>query len=198
VRPGALTRSGGLDDLTAVGWAALEAHGVRTIVDLRNADERRPGPRPASVKTVHLALDGDDKHFWDEWGTGPEFGTPLYYRPHIERFPERSARVVSAIANAGPGGVLFHCQGGRDRAGQIAMLILALLEVPPEVIADDYALSSGGADEVDIAAWAETEHGTTPRGLMVEALDGLDAEAALRAGGLTAADVAALRARTAA
>jgi protein-tyrosine phosphatase len=48
---------------------------------------------------------------------------------------------VEAVARAEPGGVVFHCAGGRDRAGQIAML-LAPVDVAPEDIAADYALSA--------------------------------------------------------
>src|SRR4051794_16574143 len=39
-----------------------------------------------------------------------------------------------------PGGVAFHC-GGRDRAGQITLVLLALLGVAPSDIAADYMLS---------------------------------------------------------
>ncbi|HYM57900.1 MAG TPA: tyrosine-protein phosphatase, partial [Solirubrobacteraceae bacterium] len=46
---------------------------------------------------------------------------------HLDRFPERSAAVLSAIAGAKPGGVAFHCSGGKDRAGQITMLLLAII-----------------------------------------------------------------------
>ena len=44
----------------------------------------------------------------------------------LPRFPERSAAVLSAIARAEPGGVVFHCGGGRDRAGQVTLLLLGL------------------------------------------------------------------------
>jgi protein tyrosine/serine phosphatase len=40
-----------------------------------------------------------------------------------------------------PGGVAFHCGGGRDRAGQITMVLLALLGVAPSDIAAEYMLS---------------------------------------------------------
>ena len=39
IRRGALVRADALERLTADGWAALEAHGVRTVIDLRNDDE---------------------------------------------------------------------------------------------------------------------------------------------------------------
>jgi len=92
---------------------------------------------------VQIPLDvNEDREFWDVWESGPQFGTPLYYGPHLERFPERSAAVIGAIARAQPGGVAFHCVGGRDRAGQVAMLVLALVGVEPGEIARDHAIST--------------------------------------------------------
>jgi protein tyrosine/serine phosphatase len=194
-RRGAIVRAGELNGLTAGGWAALGAHGIRTIVDLRNQDELRPdrARRPAALTTIHLPLDGvDDAEFWQRWGTGPQFGTPLYYGPHLERMPQRSVAVVRAIAHAAPGGVLFHCRGGRDRTGQVAMLVLDLLGVPAEVIADDYGLTAPTDETPALEAYLERES-TSAREVIAATLR--DARRRLRAGGLTDADVAALRAR---
>jgi len=144
-RCGAVVRADALDGLSAAGWAALIEHGVRTIIDLRNDDERLPDAalRASDVTTVHVPLDGvEDREFWDVWDCGPQFGTPLYYRPHLDRFPERSVAALSAIARAKPGGVAVHCAGGRDRTGQVAMLLLALVGVAPRDIAADYELST--------------------------------------------------------
>jgi protein-tyrosine phosphatase len=151
-RWGAAVRADALDRLTATGWAALETHGVRTVIDLRNDDERGPhvAPRPTALRTVHLPLDGiEDREFWDVWATGPQFATPLYYGPFLERFPDRAAAVIAAFAHAPSGGVAFHCAAGRDRAGLIALLLLALVGVRPEDIAADYELSGGAEPEVD-------------------------------------------------
>lgn len=140
----AVIRADGLDRLTNAGWAALVEYGVRTVIDLRNEDELGSDatPRPVSVKTINLPLDGiEDREFWDVWKRGPQYGTPLYYAPHLERFPNLSARVIAAIAEAEPGGVVVHCGEGRDRTGQIAMLLLALVGVAPEQIVADYMLS---------------------------------------------------------
>ncbi|MBO9533369.1 MAG: tyrosine-protein phosphatase [Solirubrobacteraceae bacterium] len=201
-------RADALDRLTAAGWEALLAHGVRTVIDLRNDDEREgdAAPRPAELTTLELPLDAsDDREFWDVWETGPQFGTPLYYGPHLERFPERSARVLAAIAGAGAGGVAFHCAGGRDRSGQIALLLLALAGVPPEAIAADYALTAerlparyaahGEEDQGPLLRGYLEEQGTTAEAVIVGLLAQLDLEATLAAGGLTSAELAALRAR---
>jgi protein-tyrosine phosphatase len=207
-RWGAVVRADSLDQLTAAGWAALSEHGVRTVIDLRNDDERGPdeAPRPSGVTTMQVPLDGtDDREFWDVWESGPQFGTPLYYRPHLDRFPERSVAVVAAIARADPGGVVFHCVGGRDRAGQIAMLVLAAVGVAPEVIAADYALSAerlraryaarGEEDEGALLDAFLAGQGTSARAIIIAMLAELDVEAHLRAGGLNDGDLAALRAR---
>jgi protein tyrosine/serine phosphatase len=207
-RWGAVVRADALDELTSAGWAALAGHGVRTVVDLRNDDERRDdvAPRPASVTTRHLPLDAvEDREFWSVWDSGPQFGTPLYYRPHLERFPERSAAVVAAIAEAPAGGVAFHCGGGRDRAGQVSMLVLTLVGVPVEAIAADYSLSHerlparyaarGEPDQGPLLRDHLDGQGTTAEALIAELLREVDVEATLRAGGLTPPHVGALRAR---
>jgi protein-tyrosine phosphatase len=192
VRPGALVRADAVDRLTAAGWSALQAYGVRTIVDLRNDDELRPdvAPRPESVTTVHLPLDGiEDAEFWDDWTSGPQFGTPLYYGPFLARFPTRTAEVVSAIARAAPGGVLFHCMGGRDRTGLVSMLVLALAGVAPDDVAADYVLTA------DLLEDYLATQGTSAREVVLSTLAALDVEAYLRAGGLDDADAEALRRR---
>jgi protein-tyrosine phosphatase len=207
-RSGAVVRADALDCLTAAGWAALVEYGVRTVIDLRNDDELGEdiAPRPAAVTTVRIPLDvSEDREFWSVWQNGPQFGTPLYYRPHLDRFPERSAAVVAAVAQAQPGGVAFHCVGGRDRVGQVTMLLLALAGVPAEVIAADYALSferlparyaaRGEEDQGPLLRSYLEQQGTDAESVIVGLLAGLDVQAHLVNAGLTAADVAALRSR---
>jgi protein-tyrosine phosphatase len=48
----AIVRADDLDRLTDTGWSALDSHGVRTIVDLRNDEKRGPWPtlRPTSAR----------------------------------------------------------------------------------------------------------------------------------------------------
>ena len=192
IRRGALVRADSLERLTAGGWAALEAHGVRTVIDLRNHDElgEDAAPRPAGVTTIHLPLDGmEDTEFWDQWVDRPEFGTPHYYGPWLERFPDRAARVLAAIAQAEPGGVAYHCMGGRDRTGLVTMLVLAAAGVPAEAVAEDYALSNENIPDEVIAAFYE-ELGTTPAAVAAEVMAGVDASRYLGP-----EDVAALRER---
>jgi protein-tyrosine phosphatase len=208
IRRGALVRADALDRLTAAGWAALEGHGIRTVVDLRNPDQGGPDAavRPDGITTVRAPFDRiDDRDFWDRWGDGPIFATPLYYRHFLERMPHSAADAVAAIARARPGGVVFHCAGGRDRTGLVAIVVLSVAGVAPEDIAADYALSAdrqparfaalGIEDPAPALEAFLRAEGTTAEAAVLGLLREVDVEACLRAGGLTTADMAALRER---
>jgi protein-tyrosine phosphatase len=208
LRRGAIVRADALDRLSAEGWAALEAFGVRTVIDLRNDDElgEDAAPRPSALTTLHLPLDGvEDVEFWKHWHGRPEFGTPIYYGPFLERFPERTAAVFRAIAGADPRGVAIHCGIGRDRTGLITIMLLALARVPLEQITADYALSEprvrrllerlGEGEGTDDAARYYDRAGTTPHEVIADLLAGLDVEAYLLGAGVSAPELAAIRRR---
>jgi protein tyrosine/serine phosphatase len=197
IRRGAIVRADALDRLSAAGWAALEAHGVRTVIDLRNDDElgTDAAPRPAGITTLHLPLDGvEDTAFWQDWHSRPEFGTPIYYRPFLDHFPERTAAVFRALASAAPGGVAVHCGIGRDRTGLIAILLLTLAGVVIEDITADYELSEPRVPFGRMGTFYEDSR-TTPAAVIAELLAGLDVEAYLRGGGVSGAELSAILAR---
>ena len=203
IRHGALVRADALQQLSAEGWRALERHGIRTIVDLRNPDEigEDAAPRPPGLTTIRIPLDGmEDTEFWSQWLERPESGTPHYYGPWLERFPDRAARTLAAIARAQPGGVAYHCGIGRDRTGLITMLILAALEVPVDVAAEDYALSAarvpvllerlGAAEQVAELDDFYRSLSTTPEAVFAAVMRTVDPALYLDPG-----DLAALKAR---
>jgi hypothetical protein len=199
IAPGALMRSDNAERIDAAGWAALQRRGVRTVVDLRNDDERGPdaAPRPATIETVVCPHDGLDEQpeFWAVWKDDPRFASPRFFGPHLDALPHRSARALRAIAHARPGGVLVHCQGGRDRTGLITALALTVAGAEPEAIADDYARSftGPGAQNTD-AAMLVALGDTTPRAALLDVLR-TDLLGALARGGFTEDDARALRAR---
>jgi protein-tyrosine phosphatase len=87
----------------------------------------------------------------------------------------------------------------------VTALLLALVDVDPEVIADDYELSAerlpallaamGLGDQPRVLERIFTEKGTTARKAMLDVLDGFDAEDYLLAAGASKEDLAAVRSR---
>lgn len=205
-RWGAIVRADNLARLTAAGWAALWAYGIRTVIDLRDDEERADDAalRPPGLTTVHAPLNvSADTAFMQEYG---HLGsTPLFFQHVLAHRPAQLAAVIAAVARAPQGGVAYHCVAGRDRTGIAAVLTLTLGGVTPADIAADYALSAarlrplyarlGRVDEDLAARHLLARAGTTAEGTIATFLAALDIAAYLRAAGLRAEDLAAIRTR---
>ena len=194
-RWGAIVRSDTPARLTEAGWSALYAYGIRTIISLRTdgmeEDELTIPPGYADITAVQAAIeDFTDKEFVQQWVVTDFWGTPLYFKDAFLRWPERHAAVISAIARARPGGVLFHCIRGYDRTGIIALLLLALAGVMPDDIITDYELSADTYREELLA-----RHNTSVREAILNTLEGFNFEEYLRSGGVSQDEIAAVRGR---
>ncbi|MCU0486288.1 MAG: tyrosine-protein phosphatase [Anaerolineales bacterium] len=194
-RGGSLVRSDTPAKLTGTGWSALYAYGIRTILTLRThgmvEDELNVTPPHADLAVVQVAIeDVTDMEFVRQWASTELWSTPLYYQDALRRWPERHAAAISAIAQAQPGGVLFHCVRGHDRTGIIALLLLALAGVTPEDMLADYALSLDPERDELLA-----HHHSSVRDAILGALDRLNIEEYLRMGGVSQADLIAVRKR---
>ena len=177
---------------------------MRTVLDLRQAAarERDTGARPDWLTTGHVDLDNlTNAAFWADYHDLD--GTALYFLPHLRAMPDRIGAALQAVADAPPGAVLFHCMGGRDRTGLLAMVLLAAAAVEPADIVDDY-LETVRVRNAQAAA--EHSHSAEPmldrlcraRGHSTEsafraALDGLDVDEVLRRAGLDDATITAVR-----
>jgi protein tyrosine/serine phosphatase len=192
---GAFVRSDNPARLTPAGWSALYAHGIRTIISLSTIgkveDELDIIPPYPDLATIQVAIeDITDKEFLQQWAATDLWCTPLYYRDALLRWPERHAAVITAIARAQPGGVLFHCVRGNDRTGIIALLLLALAGVSPVDIIADYAISADTyRDDLLVR-----EHSSI-REALLGALEGLDIDNYLAKGGVGQEDLIAVRSR---
>lgn len=204
-RWGAVVRSDNPAYLTASGWAALHAHGVRTIVALRTEgtddDEPDLGSLPSDVGFERVFVeDLGDPAFVERCVDSGLWCTPIHLGLMLTGWPERCAAGVSAVVQAPPGGVVIACGRGCDRTGVLAGVLLALVGVPAATIADDWArsierLRPREPDFEDTLRGLLAREGTTVHGTITAALDHVDVAQRLLDGGLTPAELDAVRQR---
>src|SRR4029453_18589242 len=83
--------------------------------------------------------------FIDPAAAPPDAVTTLAedYLQMLDRYRQGVAESMAAIASApADGAVLIHCAAGKDRTGLISALLLALVDVPADTIAADYAVTA--------------------------------------------------------
>ncbi len=201
-----IIRSDSVEAFTKNDWANIEDYGVRTVIDLRFKHEIKGDlfPRPERIKTVHISLDGGhDPPFWKKWRETGKWSTPLYYKAHLERFPEITTSVLSQIANCSTGAVLFHCASGRDRTGLITFILLCLANVSTLESAKDHSLSHknlsklyASKKEVDQKILIEKllfNEGKNTQQIFDEILESIDIDNMLLENGLTRSELKALK-----
>ncbi len=131
----------------------------------------------------------------------------MYYKRFLQRWPERCAEAVSAVASARPGGVLLHCSKGCDRTGMLAMFLLVLCDVTEDAIVADHALTADRLllpaarslgrvdDKAAIEDVARREGCADVQDAMRRAVRETDVTGGLSSGGLTSQAIADVRQR---
>lgn len=164
VRWGMLFRSDELEDLDEADLLALERLGLRTVIDLRSPAEREDAPDrlPPGVATIfvpfsHPSMDPSRITSRILRGDASEgyFGSLLNRANRSFALDHGSelAQVVETLARPGMLPALFHCTYGKDRTGFVAAMVLSLVGVPWETVAEDFLLSNAMlADHIDRTA----------------------------------------------
>lgn len=173
VRRGMLIRSAQLSSMTAEDAARLADFGIRTVIDLRSADEIADEPDRNAERfcRIHCPLASAEltqyqKNIMEKYSlTSPGEEKAYYLSEYLscismkeqymnvltEESSVRSLRqVFEILCRPDSGGILLHCTGGKDRTGIVAALILLALGTPAQEIREDYYTSA-------LATFSETE-----------------------------------------
>lgn len=159
VRYGAIVRSDALYRLNDAGRAALVAHGVRTVIDMRTPAEVAANSyafdAPAGIARQHIPQQTEE--MWKPLAGKADRAT--FDLTMLQLGQSNFAAIAKAIGDAPDGGVLIHCEVGKDRTGLMTMLLLDLVGTPADVIAADYALTASGLAPLfaDLIAKAESD-----------------------------------------
>lgn len=142
VRWRTLLRSDALHRLQPEGQAVLAGLDLRTVVDLRTPMEAEIAPSALDglmARVTHISL-----------LSGELQSLPLeldaIYRFMVDECGDAIAAAVAVLAAENSCPALVHCSAGKDRTGIVVAVVLAVLGVPDEVIAADYALSASYLD----------------------------------------------------
>jgi len=138
---GAFVRGDTLCGLTESGRKALRGYGIRTVIDLRSAEEITTEPNPFAalpdvVSYVHQPL--NDPATESRLAVTASATERYLVMVDAAGTAGRLAAVFGSMASAPSGGVLFHCFAGRDRTGIVAALLLRLASVGIGTIVRDY------------------------------------------------------------
>lgn len=132
-------RADGLHRLDDEGMAVLVGEGVTTVIDLRHPGELETHPNPfgrnAAVRYHNVSL-------FDRLEPVVQPGGDVLlelYKLALTTRQAAIADVLTTIAEAPEGTVLFHCTAGKDRTGIVAALLLAIAGVEAGLIVEDYA-----------------------------------------------------------
>jgi protein-tyrosine phosphatase len=142
-----LYRADGINRVGGDDLGRLADLQLRTVLDLRThveLDERGRFPVDQMPVTYHhLPV---IRETWESWDTDVEVEPVAFL---VERYQEMLVDGAPALAGAlevlaDPDSypAVFHCAAGKDRTGVLAAVLLGLLGVSEDDIAEDYALSA--------------------------------------------------------
>lgn len=153
-----LVRTGSLSQLNQADQQKLIDYGIDVDIDLRSNAERVafPDQIPNRIAYHHCPLFDNDETESAEtnerlqrlYASNSRSGylrmLYVYRRLVINRQPQAVYRkLFSFLAAHGENQtVLFHCSAGKDRTGMVAILLLGILGIEPDVIRSDYLLTN--------------------------------------------------------
>ncbi|MEY9841289.1 tyrosine-protein phosphatase [Streptacidiphilus sp. EB103A] len=175
IRLGLLYRSASLCELSPDGAGRLAALGLRTVVDLRSAEElvhwpnQRHGldfelvslptlpPLEGSSANPETAADVSERHRQPE--DPQEDGMTGMYSYMADTAGPPIVACIRQLTAPGALPALVHCAVGKDRTGVTIAVILSALGVADADITADFALSNAGLGLLNGPVYYVDEHG---------------------------------------
>lgn len=158
IKGGKLIRSGKLSDLPDKTISALRKIGVTTVVDLRVPVEKSENPDTViegvdyiELPLIYTATFGvtkekstrnvainEGRRIKKEFGSIDNYMIEVYRSILFNEEPQGQLKKFLRLVIEEEDCILWHCSGGKDRAGVCSMLVEFLLGVKEDVIVQDY------------------------------------------------------------
>lgn len=156
-----LIRSGKLYKLPEETVNKLQKMGLKTVIDLRifTEIEEYPDTVIEGAEYVHLpvlctvtpgitreksmtrTMAIESRRIKREFGNADNYMIAMYKTVLLSEEPVALLKKCLRLIIDNDGCILWHCSGGKDRAGIVAMLIESLLGVDEKIIVEDYVAS---------------------------------------------------------
>jgi protein-tyrosine phosphatase len=142
-----LFRADGVHRLEPEAFTEL---GIRTVLDLRTHGEiEERGRASGDHDWHHLPM---LKTLWERSSFTEETTAERFladrYLVMLDEGAESLVTILDLLADPERVPAVFHCAAGKDRTGVVAAVVLAVLGVDDDVIAQDYGLSRLGMDRM--------------------------------------------------
>ena len=164
VRWGKIFRSGSLFRMTVHDSLELATLGIKTVVDMRSADVRRKHlDRFTQVNNIRLPIAYNgysvvSKRVMD--GQLLRGDAIIYtqdtYRDMVNNFASQYAELFDYLCDEKNYPIAYYCYLGKDQSGLATFFLLRALDVPMDVIEDDYLISDMLVDRAKLVRNADS------------------------------------------
>lgn len=153
IKWGKLNRSDNLSKLKSSEFKKLNSLGIKTIFDLRTANEikGKEDSLPENITYIHFPTVEDNEDLLNKMKSKvingeitEEMASNLMlqlYEGNISDNISTLSKLIHQIINS-DAPVLYHYSAGKDRTGIVSALVLSILNVDRELIIDEYLLSN--------------------------------------------------------
>ncbi|KAI0080790.1 hypothetical protein K474DRAFT_1636729 [Panus rudis PR-1116 ss-1] len=156
-KPGYAFRSGEISSITDEGKARFRELGITTVYDLRSDTEiakwTSPCPQIEGVDIVRTPVFQVEDYSpemmakrYELYASGKTEAFMELYSQILEHGGRAFGAILRHVRDRPNDPFIFHCTAGKDRTGVIAAILLKLVGVSDEDIAEDYALTRVGRE----------------------------------------------------
>lgn len=153
-----LVRSAHLSYFTHAEQRKLYGYGIRTIIDFRSTSEVALYPDRLTSLMNYIRIPVFENDLTESnisitearknFSKDPQAGFNRMMEVYCQFVTDEKAQeafhnfIKKLCLHSAQGGVLFHCSAGKDRTGLGAIYLLNLLQVPANIIYQDYILTN--------------------------------------------------------
>ncbi|SBV99726.1 tyrosine-protein phosphatase [uncultured Dysgonomonas sp.] len=164
IRWGKIFRSGSFFRMTPHDSTELSCLGIKTIIDLRSEDVKRPFiDRFKSANNVRIPISEKGYSSISQKVLEGKFlrgDAVIYtqdtYKDMIINFADDYARFFDYLCDENNYPIAYNCYLGKDQSGLATYFLLRALDVPLDVIEDDYMWSGIGIDRTKLVKDADS------------------------------------------